>query len=184
MRYVGIKWCDISIDQIAFSGRGRRDSGSRICLMDTSLYINKIEKHLVDAATYKELDTDPTHAIRNAVLSTLDYLHITHGRDDETRDHLTPPNLASVPVFSGLPKVHIPNITIWPIVSACYSPTNQLLNYITHFIQPLVETLSSFTQDSKRFFSSLSPSDPYMRMPSWSILMSHHFTPTYHMKSA
>ena len=53
------------------------DKGSGICLMDTSLYINKIEEHLTDATTYKKLDADPTQAIRNDVLSTLDYLHST-----------------------------------------------------------------------------------------------------------
>ena len=45
--------------------------------MDTSLYIHKIEEHLADATTYKKLDADPTQAIRNDVLSALDYLHNT-----------------------------------------------------------------------------------------------------------
>ena len=85
------------------------DKGSGICLMDTSLYINKIEQHLADITTYKELDTDPTQAIRNDVLSNLDYLHITNRIDDQTRHHLTPPNPARTPLFYGLPKVHNPN---------------------------------------------------------------------------
>ena len=46
--------------------------------MDTSRYIKKIDEHLADTTTYKELNSDPSHAIRNDVLSTLDYLHITH----------------------------------------------------------------------------------------------------------
>ena len=46
--------------------------------MDTSLYINKIEEHLADTTTYKELITDPTQAIRNDVASTLNYLCNTH----------------------------------------------------------------------------------------------------------
>ena len=51
------------------------DKGSGICLMKTSLYISKIEEHLAGPTTYKELNSDPTQAIRNDVLSTLDYLH-------------------------------------------------------------------------------------------------------------
>ena len=66
------------------------DKGSGICLMDTSLYINKIEEHLANSTTYKKLNSDPTQAIRNDVLSTLDYLHITHRIDDQTRHHLIP----------------------------------------------------------------------------------------------
>ena len=58
------------------------DKGSGICLMDTSLYINKIEEHLTDAITYKKLDANPTQAIRNDVLSTLDYLYSTRRIDD------------------------------------------------------------------------------------------------------
>ena len=71
--------------------------GSGICLMDTSLYINKIEEHFADTTKYKELDTDPSQAIRNDVLSTLDYLYYTNRIDDETRHHLTPPNPVASP---------------------------------------------------------------------------------------
>ena len=65
------------------------DKGSGICLMDTSLYINKIEEHLADPTTYKEFNTNPTEAIRNDVLCTFDYLLSTHRIDDETRHHLS-----------------------------------------------------------------------------------------------
>ena len=48
------------------------DKGSGRCLMGTSLYISKIEEHLSDPSIYKELSSDPTQAIRDDVLSTLD----------------------------------------------------------------------------------------------------------------
>ena len=69
------------------------DKGSGICLMDTSYYISKIEEHLTDPSTYKELNSDPTQAIRNDFLSTLDYAHSTHRIDGKTRHHVTPPNV-------------------------------------------------------------------------------------------
>ena len=122
--------------------------------MDTPLYISKIEEHLSDPTTYKELNSDPTQAIRNDVLSTLDYLHKTHRIDDETK-HLTPPKPACTPLFYGLPKVHKPNIPLQPIVSACDSPTDQLSNYVTQFIQPSVEMPPSTIQDSKHFLQLL-----------------------------
>ena len=74
------------------------DRSSGICHVDTSLYINKIEEHLADATTYKKLDADRTLAIRNDVLSTLDYLYNTHRIDDEARHHLIPPNPARTPL--------------------------------------------------------------------------------------
>ena len=123
--------------------------------MDTPFYISKIEEHLSDPTTYKELNSDPTQAIRNYVLSTLDYLHKTHRIDDETKHHLTSPKPACTPLFYGLPKVRKPNIPLRPIVSACDSPTDQLSNYVTHFIQPLVAILSSYIRDNKHFLQLL-----------------------------
>ena len=119
------------------------DKGSGICLMDTSFYISKIEKHLAHPSTYKELSSDPTQAIRNDVLSTLNCLYNTHRIDDVTRHHLTPSRSVCTPLFYGVPKVHKPNMPLRPIVSVCDSPTNELSNYVTHFIQPLVEILPS-----------------------------------------
>ena len=102
------------------------DKGSGICLMDVSLYISKIEEHLADPSTYKEVSSDPTQAIRNDVLSTLNYLYNTHWIDDVTRHHLAPPKPTRTPLFNGLLKVHKPNTPLLPIVSACDSPTNHL----------------------------------------------------------
>ena len=107
--------------------------------METPLYISKIEEHLSGPTTYKELNSDPTPAIRNDVLSTLDYLHKTHRIDDETK-----PKSARAPLIYGLPQVRKTNIPLRPIVSTCDSPTDQLSNYVTHFIQPLVEILPSY----------------------------------------
>ena len=144
--------------------------------MDTRLYISKIEKHLSDPTTYKDLNSDPTQAIRNDVFSTLDYIHKTHRIDDETKHHLTLPKPARTLLFYGLPKVHKPNIPLRPIVSACDSPTDQLSNYVTHFIQPLVEILPSYIRDSKHFlqlFESLPP------LPENAILVTADVTSIY-----
>ena len=66
-----------------------------------------------------------------------------------------PPKPARTPLLYGLPKVHKPNIPLRPIVSACDSPTDQLSNYVTHFIQPLVEILPSYIRDRKHFLQLL-----------------------------
>ena len=122
--------------------------------MVTSLYISKIEieehsQQPTSPPTYKELNSDPTQAIRNDVLSTLDYLLNTHQIDDKTRHHLTPPKPPCTPLFCGLPKIHKPSMQLQTIVSTCDSPANQLTNHVTHFIQPLVEILPSYIQDRK-----------------------------------
>ena len=150
--------------------------GNGICLMDTSLYISKIEEHLADPSTYKELGSDLTQAIRNDVLSTLNYLYYIHQIDDVTRHHLTPPKPARTLLFYGLPKVHKPNIPLPPIVSACGSSTNQLSNYFTHFIQPLVKILPSYIRDSKHFLQLLKSLPP---LPENAILVTTDVTSLY-----
>ena len=149
------------------------DKGSRICLTDTSLYINKIEEHLANTTIYKELNTDPTQAIRNDVLSTLGYLHIKDQIDDQTRHHFTLQNPVRTPLFYGLPKVHNSNIPLQQIVLACDSPTDQLSNYVTHFIQPLVGTLHSYIRDSKHFLQLLESLPP---LPESAILVTADVT--------
>ena len=133
--------------------------------MDTSLYINKIEEHLADTTTSKELNSDPTQAIKNDVLSALNYLHITHRIDDQTRQSY-PPNPARTPLFYGLPKVRKSNISLRPLASVCDSPTNQLFNYVTHLynVSWRHSPLTSGTANTSS--SSWSPSHPYLRMPS------------------
>ena len=123
--------------------------------MGTSIYISKIEEHLADPSTYKQLNSDPNEAIRNYALSTLDYFYNTYRIDEVTRHHLTPPKPARTPLFYCFPKVHKPNIPLRSIVSACDSSTDQFSNYVTHSLQPLVETLPSYVLDSKHFLQLL-----------------------------
>ena len=83
---------------------------------------------------------------------------------------------ARIPLFYGIPKVHKPNIPLLPIVSACDSPTKQLSNYVTHFIQPLVEILSSYIRDSKRLPQLLESVPP---LPENAILLTADVTSLY-----
>ena len=143
--------------------------------MHTSLYINKIEEHLAELITYKEFNADSTQAIRNDALSTLVYLHNTHQIDDKNRHHLIPPKPTCTPLFHGFPKVHKPHIKLWPIVTACDTPP---INFqtVTHFIQPLVETLPSYILDSKHFLQLLESFPP---LPENAILVKADATSLY-----
>ena len=97
-------------------------------------------------------------------------------KDCSTRHQLTPPKPAHTPLLYGLPKVLKPNIPLLPIVSACDSPIKQLSNYVTHFIQPLVEILSSYIRDSKHFLQLLESLPP---LPENAILLTADVTSFY-----
>ena len=131
--------------------------------MDTSLYISKIDDHLADSSTYKELSSDPTQAIRNDVLSTLNYLYKAHRIDDVTRHHLTPPRPTRTPLFCGLLKVHKLNIPLRPIVSACDSPCNQFRTMSPTSHNLLWRYSPHTSETGNTFYSSLNPSHLCLR---------------------
>ena len=119
---------------------------------------SRIEKHLGDSSTYKELNSNLTQAIKNDFLSTLDHLHKTHRLDDKTRHLLTRPNPARAPLFYGLPKVHKSNMPLWPIVSYVIAPP---INFQT--ISPTSYNLlwrysPNPSRTANTFYSSLNPS--------------------------
>ena len=91
--------------------------------------IKRMEEYLAHLITYKKLGSDPTQAIRNNVLSILDFCRMTHQIVHRTRNHcievfmystfLWPPqNLYTLPLspppkppntaFCDLPKISIP----------------------------------------------------------------------------
>ena len=63
-----------------------------------------------------------------------------------------------------------------PIVSACDSLTDQLSNYVTHFIHSLVETLPSYIPDNKHFVQLLESLPP---LPENTILVTADVTSLY-----
>lgn len=91
-------------------------------------------------------------------------------------DTIWPPQTGTHSSFYAIPKVYKPHIPLQPIVSACDSSTDQPSNYISHFIQPIVETLHSYIHGSKNFihlFDSLPP------LPENSILITTDVTLLY-----
>ena len=97
-------------------------------------------------------------------------------KDDKTRHYLTPTNIKRPPPFYGLHRVHEPNICLWPIALACGWLTNQLLNYITHFIQTLTEILPSCIQGSEHFLQLLESLPPLFKNV---IVVTADVTPLY-----
>lgn len=62
-----------------------------------------------------------------------------------------------------------------------WQPNESHPNYVTHFINLLWGHSLHTSKTANNFYSSLSPFCLYLRLPSWSPLMSHYFTLTCHM---
>ena len=129
-----------------------------------------IEEHLALRTTYKKLDSDSAHVIGNDVLSIFD--SFTAPATVVHRNKLTAQKSSRNPLFYGLskaihtlplpyPKLHILHFSVvspkyiyltlaFPtpfhvVLSICDSPTNQFSIFTTHFMQPVAETLPSYT---------------------------------------
>ena len=77
--------------------------------------------------------------------------------------------------FYGFPEAHKPNIPPWPIFSACDRPTDHVLSYVTHFVQPLAEILVSYIQNSKHFLQLIESLPPLPENAILVLLMSNYF---------
>ena len=151
--------------------------GSGICLMNTSLYISKIEEHLADPFHIQRTQFRPNWSHQK--WSTLNYLYSI------TRHHLTPPKSTRTPLFYGLPKVHKPNIPLQPIVSAWQSHRSTFkLCHSLHTTSCGNIPLIYLRQQTLSTTAWISPTSVWERYFSNCWLMSHHYTQTYHMTKA
>ena len=78
-----------------------------------------------------------------------------HVIDKKTADYQRPKIPHRSPLFYGLPKIHKFNILLGPIVSGCDGPTDKLSQFVTHFIQPIAESLPSYFKDTTHFLRLL-----------------------------
>ena len=93
--------------------------------MDKKDYTDKIDSLVNDKQTYEPLKRDPTPALQRRLNGKL--LDLKKTETIETQLYFGLRCCESQPAeLYGLPKLHIPNIPMRPIVSFCWSPTYQL----------------------------------------------------------
>ena len=64
-------------------------------------------------------------------------------------------NSSPAPRFYGLPKIHVANCPMWPIVSACGKATYHLAKFLTKILQKYTGITHLFVKDSKGFIQYL-----------------------------
>ncbi|XP_065672126.1 uncharacterized protein LOC136089953 [Hydra vulgaris] len=133
----------------------KTDKGGGFCIMNKITYEQKVNELLMDRTVYRELQTDQTNKIVRGITDMSKYMLKLHKINEQTADFLLPHEPCRPPLFYGLPKIHKPNIPLRPIVSACSGPTDNLSEYLTKFIQPLVESLPAYIKDSIHFLNML-----------------------------
>ncbi|PNF38697.1 hypothetical protein B7P43_G17587 [Cryptotermes secundus] len=124
------------------------DKGNAAVVLDTSHYNRKFAA-LLENKAYKKLK-DPTDAIeRNAVL-----LMKTSPIAEEVCQQLQPQG-SRPPRLYGLPKVHKPDVPLWPIASTFASPTYLLAKHSAGLLSNNMVNCLHHKSNSMEFIHSL-----------------------------
>ncbi|KFD56833.1 hypothetical protein M513_02510 [Trichuris suis] len=116
------------------------------------LYINNV-KQLLDTASYKPIQLDPTDNVRKKLKTKL-----TRYAEETKEEQLI--NFTKLLKYSSntkcpelycLPKIHKPGNPFRPIISNVGSATSGIGSYVSRIIRPLTGNKNSSTLNSKEF---------------------------------
>lgn len=148
------------------------DKGSTVVIMNTTDYEREAVRQLSDARFYETIDNDPTLRLANDLKRYVK----TNGRREglSSRDiDLLVPDEPQCPDFYLLPKIHksysLPDQLPpgRPIVASFGCVTERISAYVDYYLQPIVQSQSSFIKDTQHFLSVLRET----RVPAGAILV-------------
>ena len=127
--------------------------------MNRTDYIEEVERQLKNEKYYKHLNEDPFENTDKDIIRTLN--NIAKKEHREELNDLINANVR-VPQFYMLPKIHKEyDATLpvgypgRPIVSACYSRTENISGFVAEILQPHVKNLKSYIKDTADFLRKL-----------------------------
>ena len=126
------------------------DKGRSTVVMDCSDYSTKVQALLDDRDTYQPVAKDPTSALERRINSVLWSLGQKSLLSDGTYCRLRS-SVGGVPHLYGLPKIHKPDIPLWPIVSFMSSPTYALSKFLASLLSPCVGLANHHVRNSGQF---------------------------------
>ena len=122
--------------------------------MDKTDHHNKMDALVNDKQTYEVLTRDPTLTLQRKLKKKIFSL--------KQNDVIYNPqyfrlrcSVPQSPKLYGLPKLHKPNIPMWPIVSFCGSPTYELSKYLTTMLKPLTDESKDKLQSTEDFINTI-----------------------------
>ena len=133
----------------------KADKGSTIVVQNKADYILDALQHLNDPNTYRVLDGDPTSNICHDISVLLQDFLNKGLLDKEMVALCTPPKKVCPARLYFLKKIHKSPMGIQPIVSSCESPTENLSQFIDHWLQPLMKALPSYIKDTTQLINEL-----------------------------
>ena len=131
----------------------KADKGGAIVIMNKYDYVKKAYDLLNNDKHYLKVENDPTKDLKTNIESYIDVAVRRYHISKQTAKFIKPTNDYRVPIFYILPKIHKVGAPGRPIVSAINSVTENISEFLTLCIQPLVPKLRSYVKNTKHFVS-------------------------------
>ena len=131
----------------------KADKGGAIVIMNKCDYVKKAYDLLSNKKHYLKIETDPTKDLKTNIESYIDVAVRRYHISKQTAKFIKPTDDFRVPIFYILPKIHKMGTPGRPIVSAIKSVTENISEFLTLCIQPLLPKLRSYVKDTKHFVS-------------------------------
>ena len=151
------------------------DKGSAVVVMDREHYISEAERQLNDSNFYTSLDHDPTLEYAKQVSDVVGEM-LTEGLISEKNFNYLLVDQPKAGRFYLLPKIHKAGNPGRPIVSANGHPTEKISEFVDLHLQPHVQNLPSYLQDTTDF---LRKQDALGPLPPDTLLVSMDVTLLY-----
>ena len=151
------------------------DKGSAVVVMDREHYVSEAERQLNDSTFYKALDHDPTHEFAKKVADAISEMRNGNHISEKNAVYLTV-DQPKPGRFYLLPKIHKAGNPGRPIVSANGHPTEKISEFVDLHLQPHVQNLPSYLQDTTDFLRKQDAMGP---LPPETLLVSMDVTSLY-----
>ena len=130
------------------------DKGGALVINDVKSYMREANRQLSNEAHYQALNHNPTAENAALVENAIDTLRLDGSIDERTAEQLKPKN-PRTPRLYFLPKIHKPDNPGRPIVSSIGCHTQNISQYVDHYLQPINKSLPSYVKDTTNFLTKL-----------------------------
>lgn len=130
----------------------KADKGNTIVIMDTIQYSQKVNQ-FIENNNIAMINTDPSPGFVSTLNNTIN--RCTHIFNSATRHSLKPIN-AEAPQFTGLPKIHKPNVPIRPLVNFTTAPSYKVSKKLVQIIKNSISLKNNHsTKNCTEFINKL-----------------------------
>ncbi|KAL5012680.1 hypothetical protein ScPMuIL_011231 [Solemya velum] len=130
------------------------DKGSGVVVLDTKVYVNKIEEDMNQNDTYVELGADKTSQIERKMKKLVNNMYKNGSITKDMKSYLIPSGGLSGKL-QGNPKLHKMGVPLRTIVNGRGHPTEKLAELVEEQLREHVTSLPSYIKDTTDFLNKM-----------------------------